>query len=104
MIVYNTTFHMNDADVDEFLDWLRHYYVPSALSGGIVTNPQLHRIMGHRGLDDGGVSYALQVQAPSLGDLQRWHLATGKQLMQGMMSRFGTRVVAFATMMEKIEI
>lgn len=105
MIVYNTTFHVGEAHCQEFLAWLRAEYVPRAIADGALTRPRLHRIMGHRGVDaDGGVSYALQLEADSLGQLQRWNLAVGKDLMARMVSRFGSRVVAFSTMMEKLDL
>lgn len=105
MIVFNTTFHVGEAHCQEFLAWLREEYVPRATAHGVLTHPRLHRIMGHRGADaDGGVSYALQLEVASLGQLQRWNLDVGKDLMARMASRFGSRVVAFSTMMEKLEL
>lgn len=105
MIVFNTTFHVGEAHCQEFLAWLREEYVPRATAHGVLTHPRLHRIMVHRCADaDGCVSYALQLEVASLGQLQRWNLAVGKDLMARMASRFGSRVVAFSTMMEKLEL
>lgn len=101
MIIYNTTFSVDPSVVNEFVEWIRGTYLPKALEGDRLTSPQLMRIMAQQ---EGGVAYALQLQAPSLGDLQRWYQSTGKDLTALMTSHFGQRIVGFSTMMEKIEI
>ena len=100
MIVYNTTFSVSGDAVEEFIEWIRSTYVPQAMQGGRVSAPQLMRIMAQQ---EGGVGYALQLQAPSLGELQRWYQSTGKQLMADLTAHFG-RIAGFSTMMEQIEI
>jgi len=101
MIVYNTTFSVSGDAVEEFIEWIRSTYVPQAMQGGRVSAPQLMRIMAQQ---EGGVGYALQLQAPSLGELQRWYQSTGKQLMADLTAHFGRRIAGFSTMMEQIEI
>ena len=101
MIVYNTTYHV-DCDISgDFLDWLRDHYLPCALESGQVSNPRLMRLMGH---NEGGACFALQLEASTLGELQRWNQAVGKPLHEEMMSRFGTKVAGFATFMENIDL
>ena len=101
MIVYNTTYHV-DCDISgEFLDWLREYYLPRALESKQVSNPRLMRLMGH---NEGGACFALQLEASTLGELQRWNQAVGKILHEEMTSRFGNKVAGFATFMENIDL
>lgn len=101
MIIYNTTFSVEPSAVREFVEWIKATYLPTALNDGRLSNPQLMRIMAQQ---EGGVTYALQLQADSLGTLQRWYQSTGKKLTMQMTSQFGQRIVGFSTMMEKIEI
>ncbi len=101
MIIYNTTFQVDDNTTTEFIDWIRTQYVPQALATGIVSRPQLARIMGRH---EGGTGYALQLQAATLGELQNWYRTTGKDLMTRFNTRFGTRAVNFSTMMETVEL
>ena len=101
MIVYNTTYHV-DCDISgDFLDWLRDHYLPCALESGQVSNPRLMRLMGH---NEGGACLALQLEASTLGELQRWNQAVGKLLHEEMTSRFGAKVAGFATFMENIDL
>ena len=101
MIICNTTYHVDCSVSGEFLDWLRDVYLPRALEGDMVRAPRLLRMMGH---NDGGVCFALQLQATKLSELQRWNQAVGKQLHQQLIERFGTKVVGFTTFMENIDI
>lgn len=101
MIVYNTTYHV-DCDVSgEFLDWMRDFYLPQALEGGIVRNPRLMRLMGH---NEGGACFALQLEAATLGHLQRWNQAVGKLLHEKLTEKFGDKVAGFTTFMENIDL
>ncbi len=101
MIIYNTTFHVSNAITNEFIDWLKMRYLPQATAEGLTHSPQLTRIMGNH---EDGTSYALQLQANSLSELQRWHRTTGKNIMSELTSHFGNAVVGFTTMMEKLEL
>ena len=101
MIICNTTYHVDCKVSGDFLDWLRDYYLPEALVGGLVNCPRLLRLMGH---NEGGVCYALQLQAATLSDLQRWNQAVGKHLHELLTERFGEQVAGFTTFMEELEI
>lgn len=102
MIIYNTTFHVNDEVEKMFLDFIRLQYVPLAIADGIMKQPVLSRVMGSA--HDGGTSYALQMQAESVKELQKWCLTTGKTLSTRITTHFGSSVVGFTTMMDVIDI
>lgn len=101
MIVCNTTYHV-DCDISgEFLDWMREYYVPQAVASDMVREPRLMRLMGH---NEGGACFALQLQASTLGELQRWNQVVGKGLHEQLTERFGDKVAGFTTFMENIDL
>lgn len=101
MIICNTTYHVDCSVSGAFLDWIREYYLPLALRDGVVSNPRLMRLMGH---NEGGVCLALQLEAPTLGALQRWNLTVGKPLHDELTEHFGDKVAGFTTFMENIDI
>jgi len=101
MIIYNTTYHVECSVSGEFIDWLRDHYLPQALASGKVREPRIMRMMGHK---EGGACYALQLQASTLGDLQRWNQEVGKKLHEQLTKRFGNKVAGFTTFMENIDI
>lgn len=102
MIIYNTTFHVSDDVEKMFLDYIRLQHVPMAVADGIMSNPVLTRVMGSG--HDGGTSYALQLQAESVKELQKWCLGTGKKLSARITTHFGSSVAGFTTMMDVIDI
>lgn len=102
MIIYNTTFHVSDEVERMFLDYIRLQYVPMATADGTMTSPILSRVMGSA--HDGGMSYALQMQAQSMKELQKWCLGTGKTLSARIASHFGSSVVGFTTMMDVLDL
>ena len=101
VIICNTTYHVECSISGEFLDWLRDNYLPSALEGGFVGEPRLLRLMGHR---EGGACFALQLQASTLSDLQRWNQDVGKRLHEELVKRFGNKVAGFTTFMEVLDL
>lgn len=84
-----------------FLDYIRLQYVPMATADGIMNNPILTRVMGSA--HDGGMSYALQMQAESVKELKNGVLALVKR-SQRISTHFGNSVVGFTTMMDVIDI
>ncbi len=91
-----------DCDISgEFLDWMRDYYVPQSVQSGMVNEPRLMRLMGH---NEGGACFALQLQAATLGELQRWNQAVGKVLHEKLTEKFGDKVAGFTTFMENIDL
>ncbi len=101
MIIYNTTYHVDCTVSGEFIDWMRSTFVPRAVASGIVCCPRLMRLMGH---NEGGVCIAMQLQAPTLRDLQQWNVKVGKPLHDELTQRFGNKVAGFTTFMENIEL
>ena len=58
-------------------------------------------VMGH---NEGGACFALQLQAATLGELQRWNQAVGKVLHEKLTEKFGNKVAGFTTFMENIDL
>lgn len=100
MIICNTTYHVECSISGEFIDWMKQEFLPQAMSHGLVEEPRLMRLMGH---NEGGACFAVQLQAPSLRQLQQWNQAVGKNLHQAITERFGDKVAGFTTFMEVID-
>lgn len=102
MIIYNTTFLVMDQVRDDFLAWIRTVYVPRATQTRQLVAPMFARVMGSA--EDGAESYALQFRAHSAESLQEWKDSIGTALVSDMTRRFGSNVMGFSTMMDKIEL
>ena len=76
MLIYNTTFQVDDAVHDNFLIWIKENYIPEVQKHGTLKAPRICRILSHR---DDGSSYSLQWEVESSGLLHRWHMEQVKE-------------------------
>lgn len=100
MLIYNTTFQVDDEIHDNFLIWIKESYMTEVQSHGALQSPRLCRILSHR---DGGSSYSLQWEVESSGVLHRWHMEQGIRLNDELTNIFKDKVIGFPTLMEVIE-
>lgn len=100
MLVYNTTFQVEDDVHDNFLIWIKECYIPEVEKHGLLKCPRMCRILSHR---DEGTSYSLQWEVEDSALLHRWHREQGMRLNQEITKIFKDKVVGFPTLMEVIE-
>ncbi|MEG1617539.1 MAG: DUF4286 family protein [Bacteroidales bacterium] len=102
MIIFNTTYHVEMATVDDFVTYVRNQFVPAATRSEELTHPRLTRILSHE--DEGGVSFALQFQVTDPMKLDDWYDEIGDELNEEFVANFGEKVVGFSTLMEVIDL
>ena len=102
MIIFNTTFHADDDVKDQFLQYLKENYIPTASSSGFLFAPRLSLI--HRQHEEGGVSYSLQFSIKNVDTLNHWLSTSGAELQQELTKSFGNKVMGFITLLEEIEL
>lgn len=100
MLIFNTTFHVEDGLQDEFIGFLKTIYVPQALVSNLLVEPSLAKI--DRQHEESGVSYALQFKTDNIDTLNKWVEQTGENLSLEMSKKFGIKVGGFATLLEEI--
>ena len=100
MLIYNTTFHVDDDIHENFLIWIKECYISEVLKQGILKSPRFCRILNHR---DEGECYSLQWEVENSGLLHRWHLEQGMKQNEELTKIFKDKVVGFPTLMEIIE-
>lgn len=100
MLIYNTTFQVEDAIHENFLIWMKECYVPEVESYGLLKAPRICKVLSHR---EEGVPYSLQWEVENSGILHRWHMEQGIRLNDELVKLFGNKVIGFPTLMEVIE-
>ena len=90
MLIYNTTFQVDDDVHDNFLIWIKESYIPEVQKHGALKTPRICRILSHR---EEGSAYSLH----------RWHLEQGVRLNDELTKIFKDKVIGFPTLMEVIE-
>lgn len=101
MIIYNTTFHVENDVTDDFLEYFKKTYIPRAAASGFLRQPCLRRVMNTR--EDEGSSYSIQFHVKNVDTLNYWLDMEGKILHKGIVDRFGSKVVGFTTLLEDME-
>ena len=89
MLIYNTTFQVDDEVHDNFLIWIKECYIPEVLKQGTLKSPRICRILSHR---EDGSAYSLH----------RWHMEQGMRLNEELVNIFKDKVIGFPTLMEVI--
>ena len=102
MIVFNTTYHTDNARKEEFIQWLKSTYIPTVLEHGALQEPRLTRIFAED--ESEGTSLSLQFNAPDTDTLESWHRECGEALFEEMRKKFNNQVLGFSTLLEVIDL
>ena len=100
MLIYNTTFQVDDDVHDNFMIWIKESYIPEVQKHGALKAPRICRILSHR---EEGSAYSLQWEVESSGLLHRWHLEQGVRLNDELAKIFKDKVIGCPTLMGVIE-
>lgn len=99
MLLYNTTYHVEEDVEKHFLIWLNEVYIAEAEQEGTLSHPRLCRILSHH---DEGSCFSLQWEVADSTALHRWHLQHGVRLNEQLLAIFKDKVVGIPTLMEVI--
>lgn len=100
MTLLNTTFHVHKSVDALFIKWVKEIYLPIANESGL-SNPLFTRIMTQ--VDPEATSYAVQLQASSHNEAEKWHDTSAAKLKDALSREVGERVLHFTTYMEIID-
>lgn len=101
MLIYNTTYNVDQDAFINFLIWMKECYVVEVEKHGVLKNYRLLRVLNHRA--EGTESVSLQWEVENSTLLHKWHIELGVKLNQEMIKMFGDKVVGFPTMLEVME-
>jgi len=101
MIVYNTTFHVEDDILTESIEFLKSEYIPCAIRNGLLVNPLLQRVMQNV---EAGTSLCVQFRVKDEKTLHDWIREEGAELQRKLVVRFGNKMAGFSTLLEEIDL
>lgn len=101
MIIINTTFVVDTAIYDQWIEWLKSDYIATALTSKL-DDPRLMKIVAET--EPGVANYALQLHAPSIDTLEHWLQTTQPGLLASMTRLFADKALHFTTLMQPVEI
>lgn len=102
MLIFNTTFHVEEGVATEYLDFFKQTYIPICAESGFLFDPRFSKIMSHG--EEGSVCYSLQFYIKNEDTLHHWLSNGGKELEDKLVEKFGPKVVGFITLMDEIEL
>jgi hypothetical protein len=100
MIVFNTTFHVEEEIHEEFVEYMLQSFIPMSTRSGLLTSPRLARVHGKE--EDEGVSFAMEFQVASLFTLEQWNKEESSSVYSPLLEKFKEKLAGFSTVMETI--
>lgn len=102
MIIFNTTFHVEDEILDDYIRFMKETYIATAAGSGFLHEPRFCRI--HAQHEESGSSYSLQFKVKNVDTLNHWFTTEGQALQEKLTTQFGNRALGFVTLLEEIEL
>lgn len=100
MLLYNITIGV-DLDIeDEWIQWMKAVYIPTAMNSGMFVNSRLFKVLQDD--TEGTVSYSVQFFAESIDNVQQYLEVFGPTLIEEHRQRYRNKHVAFQTLLEEI--
>lgn len=97
MLIFNTTYHLEEENEQLFLIWMQEFYLPAVEKDGRLKHPRIARILSHR---DAGTCFSVQFEVENSTLLHHWHQELGVKLNEELLKTFKEKVVGFPTLME----
>lgn len=98
MLIYNTTYHVEEDQEKYFLIWMQEVYLQEIEKTGMLKSPRILRVLSHR--EEGSVCFSVQFEVEDSAALHRWHSLQGGKLNEELLKIFKNKVVGFPTLME----
>lgn len=102
MLIFNTTFHVEEKTEKEFLRFFVETYIPTCVDGGMLLEPRFSKIISH--VEEGSVCYSLQFYVKNIETLEYWRSHNGAELEEKVGDTFGQSVAGFITLMDEIAV
>lgn len=102
MIIFNTTYHVEDSECENFINFLKNVYIPQSIAGGFLFHPRLALI--HTQQQENGCSYSLQFHVKNTDTLNHWLSTEGQLLHDELTSLFNNKALGFITLLEELDL
>lgn len=102
MIIFNTTFHVEEGVREEYVRFMKEVYIVRAATSGFLLEPRFSLIQAQH--EENGRSYSLQFRVKNVDTLNHWFATEGQDLQKELTVRFGNKALGFVTLMDEIEL
>ena len=100
MILYNTTFVVDDTVHEEWITWLKDSHIKDYLQSSCFLGARLGKVTSH--VEPGMQTYSLQLFVNDELTLDQFKNNFLSELQQASLQKFGTKVLSFTSEMEHL--
>jgi hypothetical protein len=101
MIIYNVTIKVADNIADAWLNWLLNEHIPEMMATGCFSGHKVVRLLE---VDDTeGPTYAIQYNADSKADYNRYIELFASGMRQKSFDKWGNSFIAFRSVMQVVQ-
>lgn len=100
MIIYNITFLVENAQHQEWLQWIKSVHIPETMRTGLFHANRILRVLNS---PNEGETYCIQYELASLDHYEQYMTNYATQTQLALQQKFGNKQVSFSAVMEIIE-
>ena len=101
MIIYTVTLNVDHDIHHDWIDWMRNTHIPEVMATGHFVEARFTKVLVQ---EESGTTYSVQYLTESMARLQEYQQHAAPHLMQKTVERYGSKVVAFRTLLEVQEV
>jgi DNA-directed RNA polymerase beta' subunit len=100
MLIYNVTTGVDKKIEQEWLIWMKEVHIPDVMKTKMFVGHKMYRVLASD--DDETVSYAIQYQAQSIHQIEKYLETFAPALREDVKKKFGEGAVSFRTLLEEV--
>ncbi|MVM28756.1 DUF4286 family protein [Spirosoma sp. HMF4905] len=100
MILYNTTYSVSNEVANDWLRWMKRFFLPAAMATELPVSHRVLRLLTE--LDNGGTTFSIQLDFDTLDAYTTYQEIHADALRQRIQHRFGNQFVSFDTFLEDV--
>jgi len=101
MIIYNVTIKVAQGIADVWIEWLLNEHIPDVMGTGCFNSHKVVRLLE---VDDTeGPTYAIQYNAESKADYNRYIQMHADEMRQRSFDKWGNNFIAFRSVMQVVQ-
>jgi hypothetical protein len=101
MILYNVTLNVDSEILSDWLKWMKDVHLPEVMATKKFQTYAMYKIQNHNP-EDLGNNFSVQYHAENMVDYDDYVANYAPALKQKTLEKYGDKVIAFRTLLEKI--
>ena len=101
MIIYNVTINVEDDIHNDWVVWMKDVHIPEVMSTKMFADYSFSKLLTRQD-DETGTTYVIQYLAPTMEHYEKYIDEFASELRDKTVAKFGSRFIAFRTLMERV--